>query len=922
VASINVPPAQSRKESASGAGPRSLSWLRCVVVGLVLVGFSACSGKPEIIREDFPGVTKPTVDAGADATTPIFPSDSGTGSCKGKSCDALGLDCGDTVNDCGKILHCGTCATGESCSIEKANVCTQLTDLCKPIAAKTACAGKACGVEGDGCGGKIDCGSCKATEACGAEMPFQCAATGMTYDPNNCPSKIASCKAAGARCGVIGNGCGGTIDCNKELGACPAGTMCGVKTPYQCDPPTSTTCKPAVSCAALGWACGIALDGCGNGYDCAKEGRTCAANESCQGGITGPTRCVAGSSGTCALCSAIPNCTGKPQLTRITGRVLTPGRADNDAANQVGVPNAFVYILRTDDPAALPAITTGIPANGTSCDRCDTQDLGDVLIGATTDATGHWVLEGNIPVGAEFLMVVKVGKFRRAFKTTLPKTAACVTTNFATTLPQNQTRLPRSRTDGLAVNIPHIAVTTGLIDAMECVFEKMGIAHGEFGNPGATGTAAPRIHLYRGGANTGMPPGQGARIDDNTPHDSAIYGSLARMQSYDMVVSDCEGQSWDSSFTERDMYGANVREYVNRGGRLFASHLSFSWLDGNGNQAYAAATPIATGLNQAATWDPALYTDTSGTGVISVGRPLASPRIANFAAWATAEGIATAPNYQFNIVDPRSTNTGIGMSTEEFVYRQDGNQRIQQFSFNTPYAAPKAASCGRVAYSGFHVSAGGGSTPYANSVFPQHCMGSLTKQEKVLLYMLFDLGSCIGNTPPPPTCTPIKCGAGMCGVNANGCGGTVDCGKCPPPGCKPTTCAAQSADCGKIGDGCGAVLDCGVCATGKVCGIAGPNKCGSTTCNPQTCSDAKAECGNVGDGCGGLIDCGDCPPGQVCGLESPYHCGTPPCTPKTCSDVGAQCGNIADGCGMVTDCGPCPAGSTCVLETNKCVRTR
>src|SRR4029079_10462053 len=107
-------------------------------------------------------------------------------------------------------------------------------------------------------------------------------------------------------------------------------------------------------------------------------------------------------------------------------------------------------------------------------------------------------------------------------------------------------------------------------------------------------------------------------------------------------------------------------------------------------------------------------------GVISVGRPRASPRIGSFAAWAVREGIATAPAYQFNIVDPRSTNTGIGASTEEFVFRQDGNQRIQQFSFNTPYAAPKTAACGRVAYSGFHVSAGGGNMPYATSVFPQH----------------------------------------------------------------------------------------------------------------------------------------------------------------------------------------------------------
>jgi hypothetical protein len=898
--------------------------LRFATVGLALQAFAACNGKPEIIREETAQHHNSAPDAAIDAYVPILTTDSGhNNTCVAKTCADQGADCGDTVDGCGNVLHCGDCGKGEACSIETANKCTKLSDLCKPISERTACKGKACGIEGDGCGGQFDCGSCKTGEACGGDKPFQCSAVPDNYDDQNCPAKIPSCKSAGARCGVIGNGCGGTIDCTKELGACPAGSICGLKTPYQCDAPPPPTCKPAASCAAMGWACGLAVDSCGTVHDCSKEGRTCGPLAACIGGITGPTQCVASPGTTCPLCSAVPDCTGKPQVTRLSGRVVSPGRTDADTANQVGVPNAFVYILRSDDVAGLPKIATGIPANGTACDRCDTQDLGQVLSGATTDATGAFTIEGDIPVGQEFLLIVKAGKFRRVVKQTLPATAACKTTALSAALPANPTRLPRSMTDGLAVNIPHIAVTTGQIDAMECVFEKMGIAHTEFNNPGATGTNAARLHLYRGGPNTGTPPGAGARIDNTTPHDSVLYSSLPRMQSYDMVVADCEGATWDAGSVERDASGGNVREFVNRGGRLFASHLSFSWLDGNGTQAYAAATPIATGLGPAATWDRTLYTDTSGTGVISVGRPRASARIQNFAAWAAREGIATAPAYQFNIVDPRSTNTGIGTSSEEFVYRSDGNQRVQQFSFNTPYAAPKAAVCGRVAYSGFHVSAGGGTQPYIDAVFPAHCTGALTPQEKVLLYMLFDLGSCVGNTPPPPTCVPVKCTAAVCGVVPNGCGGTVDCGKCPPPGCRPTSCGAQNAECGAIGDGCGALLDCGVCPKGQICGINKPNQCGETHCTPQTCDDAKAECGNIGDGCGALIDCGQCPPGQVCGLESPFKCGTPPCVPKTCADVGAECGSIADGCGNVLDCGNCPPGATCGLrEANKCSMTR
>jgi hypothetical protein len=313
----------------------------------------------------------------------------------------------------------------------------------------------------------------------------------------------------------------------------------------------------------------------------------------------------------------------------------------------------------------------------------------------------------------------------------------------------------------------------------------MGIAHGEFGNPGADGKAAARVHLYRGGTDSAAPAG--ARIDGDTPHDSALYESLPRLESYDMVVADCEGQSWDQDFSERDASGAKVREFVNRGGRLFASHLSYSWLDGNGGDPYSAAAPIATGLNAVGSWDSAAnYTatgnlNTSGTGVVSLGRPAASPRIQNFADWMRNEGVIGADN-QFAITDPRSMATGLGPSSEEFVYRSGGNNRVQQFSFDTPYGAPEGQSCGRVAYSGFHVAAtGGGTTPFINKTFPEHCSGSLTAQEKVLLYMLFDLGACVGAPPVAPPCTPIECGATSCGYTPDGCGGVLDCGPCRPP---------------------------------------------------------------------------------------------------------------------------------------------
>lgn len=592
---------------------------------------------------------------------------------------------------------------------------------------------------------------------------------------------------------------------------------------------TDGGCGPVKTCAELGWQCGYTIDECGREINCEDEGLVCGANELCSGV---PTACVQRPGPECPVCDGLPQCPDETTVTRLEGRVVTPGRSDTDTANQVGVPNAVVYIPVNAPGTALPTIPTGIPEGGTSCDRCEEQNLGDVLVGAITDATGKFVLEGRIPVGVEFMLVVKAGRFRRVATYSLPAEAACQTTTLPTALPENPTRLPRSMSDGDQVNIPRIAVSTGQVDAMECVLEKMGLDHAEFSNPGADGAAAPRVHLYRGagGGNApfggmgpgpggmgpgftatttggtttgatigtatssattggtttgGAPPvdeGLGARIDDMTPLDAELYGATPRLFQYDIVIADCEGIAWDGTLQERDENGANVREFVNRGGRMFASHLSFTWLYENGTAAFSEADPIATGLDPAATWTLSTDLSDTGEGVVSLDRLNASPRIQTFADWMNNEGIALAPDYTFTIIEPRSQNTGLGEFSEEFVYLGDGNERVQQFSFNTPYGAPEELSCGRVAYSGFHVSVGGGDSPFADAIFPEHCSGDLTDQEKVLLFMLFDLGACVGEVPPSPPCVPVTCeDLDTCGRAFDGCGGLLDCGACPPP---------------------------------------------------------------------------------------------------------------------------------------------
>jgi hypothetical protein len=46
-------------------------------------------------------------------------------------------------------------------------------------------------------------------------------------------------------------------------------------------------------------------------------------------------------------------------------------------------------------------------------------------------------------------------------------------------------------------------------------------------------------------------------------------------------------------------------------------------------------------------------------------------------------------------------------------------------------------------------------------------------------------------------------------------------------GCNRKTCDQLAADCGTPPDGCGGKLDCGKCPAGKECGMDQPYKCSS-----------------------------------------------------------------------------------------------
>ena len=251
--------------------------------------------------------------------------------------------------------------------------------------------GNYCGVIGDGCGGSLDCGTCPGDFTCGgAGTPGLC---GAAADAGTC--KAATCNPVGGQyCGAIGDGCGASLNC----GNCPSGQTCGLFTAHVCGTP-------------------------------------------------------------CPLCSMIPTCS-EASTTTITGKVVTGAMLS--PADPVY--NATVFIPNIALGAKLPPLPTGA-----SCDRCTPLTPDNSLASALTGPDGTFTLQ-NVPAGNGIPLVVQLGKWR--YETTVD-VQPCTNNQ----LTAGTARLPRTQAEG---NIPLTAISTGNTDALECILRKIGVADTEF----------------------------------------------------------------------------------------------------------------------------------------------------------------------------------------------------------------------------------------------------------------------------------------------------------------------------------------------------------------------------------------------------------------------------------------------------------
>lgn len=459
------------------------------------------------------------------------------------------------------------------------------------------------------------------------------------------------------------------------------------------------TCAPA-TCAQLGAECGDLDGGCGATLHCGS----CALPEQC--GALSANSCDVPA--TCTnLCLQQVSCPGGA-TTVLRGTVYAPNGVDPVAGARVYVPNAPV-------PARVP---------GVGCDRCDAALPGSALMQTVTAADGTFSLS-DVPVGANIPLVVTKGRWRR--QSTVPLVTACVANVVSPAL----TRLPKNQTEG---DLPLLAFSTGAVDALECVLRKIGVDDSEFTAPSGTG----RIHLYQGltdhnslNATTSFWASGGAKAT-GSPYEDQLWTTQAALDQYDAVFFPCQADQANPNLRSAAVH-QNLVHYVNAGGRVFATHYSYIWL----NTTPPFSSTAAWNVQQPSPADQTASVNRSFDGGVQL------------AGWLSTVGASTVPG-QVPLQVLRHDYDSVVPPSQSWLTVDDATLGAMSvlYTFDAPVGAPPAQQCGRVLFNDFHVE----NVSFASTIgaiFPSECpAGPMTPQEKLLEYFIFELGDCLGPTGP------------------------------------------------------------------------------------------------------------------------------------------------------------------------------
>jgi hypothetical protein len=378
----------------------------------------------------------------------------------------------------------------------------------------------------------------------------------------------------------------------------------------------------------------------------------------------------------------LPGCPAGSE-TLVTGRVRFPN-------GELPVAGAIVYV-----PHGEP----GAVARSGECGECI--DSAGLAAWTTTAPDGSFTLRG-LAAGRHALVVEK-GLFKRI---TDFEVVAC-TDN---AVDAEQIRLPRNQREG---RIPRIAVVTGVFDHMEEVLVKLGLDETSF-------------DVFASDFESVSAP------DEAEP----LFRDAARLATYDIVFVNCGAsvaESWLHPVYEDPAVQANLRAFVEGGGRLYATDLAYDLVE--------AALPRFVDFQEGGegladrpeTGDSAQVGDELMTVDASIEDP-------DLGAWLVATGAIPSPD--------RMPVQGL-LGGWSVVERVDVDRARVWVSADVSWGSGPAldpggipgrgvrpltlsfeAGCGRALFTSYHTVEGSRST-------------GLTAQEQALAYLVLEIGACI-----------------------------------------------------------------------------------------------------------------------------------------------------------------------------------
>lgn len=389
--------------------------------------------------------------------------------------------------------------------------------------------------------------------------------------------------------------------------------------------------------------------------------------------------------------------------TTISGTVYDP----RTTSSALPLPNVLVYVTTT--PMPLPSLPAGVQCL-TSSAPVDPGDPG--FVSSTNTAVDGTFTLTNVPENGSYTLVIQAGKWRRQFPETV---AAAPLTGLVLNMPANHN-------EG---DIPMIAISTGAVDALECVLLDMGIAPTEFTDDNGTVNPGGHIHLYKGSSASG------AEINASTPSESTLMSNAGTVNNYDVLMFPCQGNANDQATPTG---ATNLLNFANGGGRVFATHFSYAWLDPN--------SPYDSQFPPVANWVG--DTDLSnGEATINTGFDDG----ATLAQWLLNAGASTSFG-QVALSTLRNDISSVIAPTQSWA-TLNSNKDVMQMTFNAPVGAAAANQCGRVLFNEYHVYSSSSGGAVYNSSLPNgqtfsECSAqphTMTPQEEMLEYALFDLSA-------------------------------------------------------------------------------------------------------------------------------------------------------------------------------------